>query len=93
MHLLSLPLPALLLTFAMSLLITLGASAWFTRTLEAISDMFDLSASLLGALGANIPNYVSSALAIAGGHDDVGIGIIVGSNIYNIAIILGLPGR
>lgn len=36
-----LPLPALLLTFAISLLITLRAATWFTRTLEAISDLFD----------------------------------------------------
>src|SRR5947209_13107830 len=88
-----LPLPALLLTFALSLLITLRAATWFTSTLEAISDMFDLSASLLsllGALGANIPNYVASIVAIAGAQFGLGLGIIVGSNIYNIAIILAI---
>ena len=46
--------------------------------------------SLLGAVGANIPNYVSSAVAIGTAHADVGIGIIIGSCIYNIAVILGL---
>jgi Ca2+/Na+ antiporter len=61
--------------------------------LEAISDLFDLSPgllSLLGALGANIPNYVASFVAAASGQLVVGLGIIVGSNIYNIAIILGI---
>jgi cation:H+ antiporter len=93
MHLPPLPLAVLILVFMMSLLVTLGASALFTRTLEAISDMFDLSTgllSLLGALGANIPNYTASIVAIAGAQFAVGLGIIIGSNIYNIAIILAI---
>lgn len=71
----------------------MGASAWFTRRLETICDVLELPPSLLsllGALGANIPNYVASAVAIAGGHLEVGLGIIIGSNIYNIAIILSI---
>jgi len=69
------------------------ASAWFTRRLEALCEIFSLSIgllSLLSAIGANIPNYAASIVAIIGGHADEGIGIIVGSSIYNIAIILGL---
>jgi len=71
----------------------MAAAAWFTRRLEAICDRLELSAgvlSILGALGANIPNYVASIDAIAHGSSEVGLGIIIGSNIYNIAIILGL---
>jgi cation:H+ antiporter len=88
-----LSLSLLVLVFVLSLLLAVGASAWFTRRLETISDLFDLSAgllSLLGALGANIPNYVASLAAVASGQLMVGLGIILGSNIYNIAIILGL---
>src|SRR5579864_7808841 len=85
--------PAALSTFLVSLIIVIGASRQFTRKLEDLCEALQLSIgmlSLLSALGANIPNYVSSAIAIISGHIDVGIGIIVGSNIYNIAIILGL---
>lgn len=88
-----LSLSLLILLFVMSLLVAVGASAWFTRRLETISDLFDLSPgllSLLGALGANVPNYVASLVAAASGQLVVGLGIIVGSNIYNIAIILGI---
>jgi cation:H+ antiporter len=46
--------------------------------------------SLLGALGANIPNYAASIVAISGHEMEVGLGIIIGSNIYNMAIILGI---
>ena len=86
-------LPVALLLFLISLVIVMVTAAWFTRRLEALCEMLGLSIgtlSLLSAIGANIPNYAASALAIAGGHADVGIGIIVGSSIYNIAIILGL---
>lgn len=87
------PLLLVLAIFLVSLLVVLSAAAWFTRRLEALCDRLDLSAgmlSMLSALGANIPNYVASIVAIAGGQLDVGIGIIIGSNIYNLAIILGI---
>ena len=86
-------LPIALLLFLISLIIVTMASAWFTRRLEALYEIFGLSIgllSLLSAIGANIPNYAASIFAIIGGHVDEGIGIIVGSSIYNIAIILGL---
>jgi cation:H+ antiporter len=87
------PFPIALLLFLISLVIVMVASAWFTRRLEALCELFGLSIgilSLLSAIGANIPNYAASTLAIISGHIDVGIGIIVGSGIYNIAITFGL---
>ena len=87
------PFLIVLLLFVASLPLTMTASAWFTRRLEAVCDILHLPPSLLsllGALGANIPNYAASIVAIAGGHVDIGLGIILGSNIYNIAIILSI---
>ena len=87
------PFPVALLLFLISLVIVTATSAWFTRRLEALCELFCLSIgilSLLSAIGANIPNYAASVVAIISGHIDVGIGIIVGSSIYNIAIALGL---
>lgn len=86
-------LPVTLAIFLVSLIIVIATSARFTRKLEELCEALNLSIgilSLLSALGANVPNYVSSAIAIFSGHIDVGIGIIVGSNIYNLTIILGL---
>ncbi len=71
----------------------MSTSAWFAHRLEAVCVKLDLPVSvlsLLGALGANIPNYVASIVAIVGGQLDVGLGIIIGSNIYNVAIILSI---
>lgn len=85
--------PLLLVAFAAALLVALAASAWFTRTLEALCDRLGLSIgllSLLSALGANIPNYAASLVAFAEGQAGVGISIIIGSNIWNLGIILGI---
>ena len=87
----SVPVSALL--FVVSLLIAMAASSWFTRRLENICDLLDLPdslLSLLGALGANIPNYAASIVAIAHGQMAEGLGVIIGSNVYNIAIILSV---
>jgi cation:H+ antiporter len=90
-----------LLVFAAALLIAVSGAAWFTRSLEDLSDRWRFSPGLLGlvsAVGANAPNYTASLTAFASRQPLVGQGIIVGSNIYNLAIILGiavlvLPGR
>jgi cation:H+ antiporter len=89
----SLSAPLLLVAFATALLVALAASAWFTRTLEILCDRLGLSIgllSLLSALGANIPNYAASLVAFAEGQAGVGISIIIGSNIWNLGIILGI---
>lgn len=86
-------LPVALLLFVGSLVVVMLTAAWFTRRLEALCEMFGLSIgilSLLSALGANIPNYAASVVAIVEGRTGEGISIIIGSNIYNIAVILGL---
>lgn len=85
--------PLLLLAFAAALLVAMAASAWFTRILETLCDRLGFSIGLLSflsAMGANIPNYAASLFAFAEGQARVGIAIILGSNIYNLAIILGL---
>ena len=81
------------LIFGAGLVVALRAAAWFTRLLKDLGDHWDFSPGLLSflsALGANIPNYAASVVAFASGHAPVGLGIIVGSNVYNLAVILGL---
>ena len=42
------------------------------------------------AIGTSLPELVTSITAIKKGHTDIGIGTIVGSNIYNILMIMGV---
>ena len=45
----------------------------------------------MGALGTSLPELVTSVVATKKGEYDIAIGNIVGSNIFNIGIVLGLP--
>jgi len=42
------------------------------------------------AIGTSLPELITSITAIKKGHTDIGIGTIVGSNIYNIHMIMGV---
>ena len=42
------------------------------------------------AIGTSLPELITSLIAIKKGHTDIGIGNIVGSNIYNILMIMGV---
>ena len=43
------------------------------------------------ALGTSLPELVTSAVATKKGEYDIAIGNVVGSNIFNIGVVLGIP--
>jgi len=55
---------------------------------------FGLSEKIIGltviAIGTSLPELITSVIAIRKGHTDIGIGTIIGSNIYNILMIMGV---
>ena len=55
---------------------------------------FGLSEKIIGltviAVGTSLPELITSVIAIRKGHTDIGIGNIIGSNIYNILMIMGV---
>jgi len=55
---------------------------------------FGLSEKVIGltviAIGTSLPELITSIIAIRKGHADIGIGTIIGSNIYNILMIMGV---
>ena len=59
-----------------------------------IASEFVLSEKIIGltviAIGTSLPELITSIIAIRKGHSDVGIGNIIGSNIYNILMIMGV---
>ena len=42
------------------------------------------------AIGTSLPELITSVIAIRKGHTDIGVGNIIGSNIYNILMIMGV---
>ena len=55
---------------------------------------FGLSETIIGltviAIGTSLPELITSIIAIKKGHADIGVGNIIGSNIYNILMIMGV---
>src|SRR5664279_2346491 len=62
-------------------------------SLVKLKTRLSISGALLGmiaALGADTPEISSAITALFIGQHDVGVGIIIGSSIFNIAALLGL---
>tara|TARA_Y100000588_G_scaffold94353_1_gene102227 strand:- start:19 stop:657 length:639 start_codon:yes stop_codon:yes gene_type:complete len=60
----------------------------------SIAESLGLSHLVIGvvivAIGTSLPELITSIIAIAKKQTDIGVGNIVGSNIYNILLILGV---
>ncbi len=79
--------------FLGSLALMALSSFVLTVALERIGVSLNFSEGLLGivtALGADAPEISSSIAALSAGHRELGIGVVLGSNIFNLAALLGL---
>ena len=60
----------------------------------AIAQTFGISERIIGltviAIGTSLPELITSIIAIKKDHTDIGIGNIIGSNVYNILMIMGV---
>ena len=82
-----------LVVFAIGLALSLGASELLVRGFGRLGTNVGLAAGLVGlltALGADAPEISSAITALASGAKDVGLGVILGSNLFNLAALLGL---
>ena len=59
-----------------------------------LAQSFGISERIIGltviAIGTSLPELITSVIAVRKGHTDIGIGTIIGSNIYNILMIMGV---
>ncbi len=59
-----------------------------------IAEAFQIPEMIIGvtviAIGTSLPELITSILAIRKGQIDIGVGNIIGSNIYNILMIMGV---
>ncbi len=79
--------------FLFGLGLSLGASEVLVNGLGRLGGKLGLAAGLLGllvALGADAPEISSAITALLSGAKDVGLGVILGSNLFNLAALLGL---
>jgi cation:H+ antiporter len=81
--------------FVVSVVVTLSAARLFARRLDLLGSRFGFPEAMIGlltALAADGPEISSALFALAKGQHSVGVGVLVGSNAFNLAAMIGLSG-
>lgn len=81
------------LIFVLAAGVSLAASGLLVTRLERLSARLGLAEAMLGlviALAADSPEISTAITALARGQHDVGAGVVLGSNVFNLAALLGL---
>lgn len=77
-----------------ALIIVIKSADIFVDSLVEVGESFGISQIILGvtasAIGTSLPEFGSAMIAVLSGNPDIGVGVVVGSNIWNIAGILGI---
>jgi cation:H+ antiporter len=79
--------------FFVGALVSLATSWVLVTRLERVGERYGLSEALLGvlaALAADAPEITSSISAISQHQRTIGAGVVIGSNVFNLAALLGL---
>ncbi len=85
--------PVACLLFAGAFALTVASSIVLARELDRIGERLGFSEALLGmvtALGADAPEIASAVAAVVAGHKETGVGVVIGSNVFNLAGLLGV---
>jgi cation:H+ antiporter len=83
------------LAFLVALVATLGASELLILGVTRLGFKLGLAAGLVGlltALGADAPEIASASAAAFSGAHEVGVGVVLGSNLFNLAALFGVAG-
>lgn len=76
-------------------LLVLG-SRWLVSGAVSIAELFGVSQLVIGltvvAIGTSLPELATSIIATVRGEREIAVGNVIGSNIYNILLVLGLTG-
>ena len=79
--------------FVLGAVVSLATSWVLVSRLERVGERFGFSEAILGvvaALAADTPEITASITALAHHQKTVGAGVVLGSNVFNLAALLGL---
>jgi len=79
--------------FLLAAVVSLATSWLLVARIERIGTRLHVSEAMLGliaALAANAPEITSSVSALAGHQTQISAGVILGSNVFNLASLLGI---
>jgi cation:H+ antiporter len=81
--------------FMLAAAVSIGASWMLVANLERVGTRLGLSEALLGmlaALAADAPEITAAVTALVRHDPHIGVGVVIGSNVFNLAALLGLAG-
>ena len=79
--------------FCLSLALSVISSLVLARDLDKLGARWHLPEGLMGiitALGADTPEISAAVAALIGSRHDLGLGVVLGSNLFNLAALLGV---
>lgn len=83
-----------ILFIIIGLIAIIGGGELVVNSATSIAKIIGLSDSIIAltivAVGTSLPELVTSVVAVKKGESDLAIGNVIGSNIFNIFLILGL---
>lgn len=90
------PIGKALISLGIGLVAIIIGGNFVVDSASAIAASFGISQTLIGltivAIGTSLPELVTSFVAARKGESDIAIGNVVGSNIFNIFLVLGISG-
>lgn len=90
------PLGRALMWLVIGLLVLLGSARMMVWGAVNIAQSFGIPDVVIGlsvvAIGTSLPELAASLAATLKGEDDIAIGNVLGSNMFNLLGVLGLPG-
>ena len=83
-----------LLLLALGFVLLVKGADWFVEGASGIADKFGIPQLVIGltivALGTSLPELVTSVVAARKNEVDMALGNAIGSNIFNILMVLGI---
>ncbi|MDR1745368.1 MAG: calcium/sodium antiporter, partial [Planctomycetota bacterium] len=87
---------AALVWIAIGLGLMMGSSYFLVWGAVAVAQYFGVSELVIGltvvAVGTSLPELASSIVASFRGEDDIALGNIIGSNVFNSLVVVGIAG-
>jgi len=91
-----LPLPRNILFVLLGIAVIVIGGQLVVNSAVFFAELFGVSPRIIGltilAIGTSLPELVVSLVACKKGNNDVALGNVIGSNIFNILFVLGLAG-
>lgn len=85
-----------ILSLAIGLLVLPLSAYYLVNSTVELAGWLGLSKLIISltiiAIGTSLPEMVTSIVAAVQGHDDIAIGNVLGSNIFNLLIVMAFPG-